>query len=156
MDRHETGTYYVLSAPDQVVRYHEGRSTRLAPDVVTTWSGPGANRRAAAAAVLADARREPPSAAEVDGFARDVLDYYGTSSELVLSLEEVNAWYRDRGPELAAAAPPAFASLPEALAHRDRQLRGGPRPGWLAMYRTIHGPPEFPDAHRGLGGSEAS
>ena len=98
------GKYYVLTRPDRVVRIEAGRPTPLAVEASTTWSRPGPGRRAAAAAVLADALGRDPHAAVVHGFTCDVLDYYGTASQLVLSVEEVCAWYSERGPELAGAA----------------------------------------------------
>ena len=92
-----------------------------------------------------------PDASMVYGFTGDVLDYYGTAPELVLSAEEVRAWCRERGPELAKAGDAPFESLPQALAERDRELRAGPRPGWLAVYRTIHGEPQVPATRRHVG-----
>jgi hypothetical protein len=134
--------YYVFTRPDLVVRVEDGRRTPLAAEAPTTWSKPGPGRRAAAAVVLADALGSNPHLAVIRGFTSDVLDYYGTASELVLSAEEVHAWYHERGPELASSGTPSFTSLPQALAERDVELRAGPRPGWLAVYRTVHGEPD--------------
>jgi hypothetical protein len=139
------GKYYVLTRPDRVVRVEAGRPTPLAGEASTTWSRPGPGRRAAAAAVLADALGHEPHAAAVHGFTCDVLDYYGTASQLVLSIEEVCAWYSERGPELARSGARPFTSLPPALAERDSELSAGPRPGWLAVYRTVHGEPDLPE-----------
>jgi hypothetical protein len=139
------GRYYVLTRPDRVVRVEAGRPTLLASEASAVWSRPGPGRRAAAAAVLADALGSDPDAAVVHGFTRDVLDYYGTASQLVLSLEEVCAWYDERGPELVRSGAPSFRSLPQALAERDSELTAGPRPGWLAVYRTVHGEPDVPE-----------
>jgi hypothetical protein len=143
--------YYVFTRPDLVVRVEQGRRTALARGAATTWSRPGSGRRTAAAVVLADALGCDPDAAVVHGFTADVLDYYGTAAELVLSADEVYAWYDERGPELARSGRPAFTSLPEALAQRDSDLSAGPRPGWLAVYRTVHGEPDVPETQRPAG-----
>lgn len=133
--------HYVLMPPDTVERVSALGRTRLLDD---PWWGAGADRTAAAAALLRDATGHEPYWDLASALSWDILTFHGHPHAIQIAVREVQAWYDEREPEIRAAradAPPF--SLPAMLAERDRDLASGPRPTWLDMYRTIHGSPDF-------------
>lgn len=108
----------------------------------TRWVSPGAGRTAAAAALLADATGAPVGDRLAVAFTTDVLDHVRAPvAALLITRAEVRAWREEREPEVAAHWPPwRGKAVPEVLADVER---GGPRSDWLAVYRTVHGPPRL-------------
>ena len=138
--------HYVLMPPDTVERVSPDARVALLGE---PWWGAGADRTAAAAALLRDATGHEPYWDVANGLSWDVLTFHGHPHSIVIAVREVRAWYAEREPEIRAAradAPPF--SLPAMLAERDRDLASGPRPTWLDMYRTIHGSPDLGGTQR--------
>lgn len=138
--------HYVLMPPDAVERVsHHARR----PLLDEPWWGAGADRTAAAAALLRDATGHEPYWDIASALSWDVLTFHGHPHTILIAVREVRAWYDEREPEIRAArADAAPFSLPAMLAERDRDLASGPRPTWLEMYRTIHGSPELGEQPR--------
>lgn len=133
--------HYVLVPPDTVMRVSRRAREHLLEE---PWWGAGADRTAAAAALLRDAIGQEPLWDVAKAFSWDLLSFHGHPHPILVAVREVRAWYAEREPEIRAARPdaPPF-SLPAMLAERDRDLASGPRPTWLDMYRTIHGSPDL-------------
>lgn len=133
--------HYVVSPPDTVERVSGPRRRVL---LSSPWAGVGGDRTAAAAVILGDAIGHVAPRALVPAFANDLLSFPGHPRQLLIAVREVCAWCEERASEVdAQAAARGPFSLPALLAERDRDLALGPRPGWLAVYRTVHGEPDL-------------
>lgn len=133
--------HYVVAPPDTVERVSP-RTRRVL--LSSPWAAVGSDRTAAAAVVLSDATGGPASRVLAAAFGNDVLSFPGHPQPVLIAVREVRAWCEERAPEVEAqAAARGPFSLPAFLAERDRELALGPRPGWLAVYRTVHGEPDL-------------
>lgn len=133
--------HYVVSPPDTVLRVGD-RTRRVL--LSSPWAGVGGDRTAAAAVILADATGHETRRPLVAAFANDLLSFPGHPQQLLIAVREVRAWCEERAPEVdARAAARGPFSLPALLAERDRDIAVGPRPGWLTVYRTVHGEPDL-------------
>jgi hypothetical protein len=132
--------HYLLTPPDVLEAFGAEGRRELPP---ATWARSGPECARAAATLLQDATGRPASPELAVAFVSDVLDRLSAREPLVLTVAELSAWRLEREGEVAAGARRPMGSLGEMMAQVERDLMGGPRPGWLAMYRTVHGPPDI-------------